>query len=658
MNPTKNPFRPTRFEHHEHPLIWISSNVRRLEGLKSVYVAGTRGSGKTSLLKAVNWRERLHNETVRDQLGEDIPDYVAVYFRLPDYLTSAIGLIDWAAAFPASPSPETIGFELFAQLIEFAGAQLICEAIASLRATHRFDYTIEQEIAAVREIVDGEPIIAAFGGDRCNGLDDLSQVFRKLHQRINVLITRGEVAQALDHVPNTQPGLFINELAARLRSLACSTDGICSSDFHIKICIDDCETLRAPQQRFLNTLVRNSKHPLFWVISFVSVDYDSTNTTYHNQTLSDADRSQIHLDEMGRKEFVRLCENVSLLRLFYSGGGGDSNSPTELPKNYFKLHSVLGRLSINDFLADAAHNSLSADFKALVARSSQTRKGRGGRRNPPIYETYVEEKLGERLRDDSADNWEAYMRRKQVAALLAICSEYRIARPPYVGAGTILSMSDECIRDYLEIMASIFDEAIVRREIKKVEDLARREVPISADTQQEGVRKSSEAKLDGIRNSLENNAAEATRAIEFLGKLTARLQGNHASLVTLATPERGNFLFDINDVTDGALPAGERRAFILKLLRRCEADGLLRPARLTLAGEDPDTTTELAFHLHRRFAAYFGFSYRGPYGLTRLPMADFAEACDAAGESSIDECVTRAYAKIQGEEPFDEPRLL
>lgn len=652
----RNPFRPTRFEHEQHPLIWISPDVSRLEGKKSAYVAGTRGSGKTSLLKAVNWRERLNNPTVRDQLGSDAPDYVAVYFRLPDYLASAIGLIDWTAAFPESPSAESIGHALFSQLIEFVAAQLICEALASLRAAGRFSYPFELEEAAVRSLLSRYPSLDIGRGLACRSLDDLSEVFRNAHQRLNVLMTRGMLRQALDQTLPVQPGFFINDLASSLRSLACSIEGVCSADFHVKICIDDCETLRPLQQRFLNTMVRNSRHPLFWVISFVSVDYDSTNTIQYNQTLSDADRAQLHLDEIDGKHFYRLCENVSRLRIYYSDASGSRPQLDQLPARYFNLRDLLGSLDVNQMLLEAAGNSLSSDLAALVERSRRSTLA-PRQKPPPIYETYVLEKLGERLRDTREDNVDAYMRRKQIAALLSIFSEFRLSRIPYVGAQTITNMGDTCIRDYLELMGAIFEQAVARGEIRSVGDLQRREEPLSADTQLEGVRVSSRAKYDGIRNNFERDGAEAERAMEFIGKLTARLQSNHASTSTLSTPERGNFHFDLDTLGRGRMSSPDSKAFILRLLRRCEADGLLRPSRQGQIGQGHDEQ-DLTFRLHRRFASYFGFSHRGPYGVLQMPMEEFAEVCDASSDVQVDEAVGRAYARILRETPDDHPRLL
>jgi hypothetical protein len=128
------------------------------------------------------------------------------------------------------------------------------------------------------------------------------------------------------------------------------------------------------------------------------------------------------------------------------------------------------------------------------------------------------------------------MRRKQIAALLAIFSEFRLSRLPFMGARTIVNMGDTCIRDYLELMGAIFEEAVVRNEVRELKELTQRTKPLSTDTQLEGVRTSSKAKFDGIRNSFERDGAEATRAIEFIGKLTAKLQSNHSTTTRAFSP--------------------------------------------------------------------------------------------------------------------------
>src|SRR3546814_18023900 len=91
----RNPFKPTRFEHEQNPLIWVSPHVAHLEADKSVYVTGTRGSGKTSLLQAINWHERLNNSVLRKQIDEVIPGYISVSFRLPDYFSVTLARFNW-----------------------------------------------------------------------------------------------------------------------------------------------------------------------------------------------------------------------------------------------------------------------------------------------------------------------------------------------------------------------------------------------------------------------------------------------------------------------------------------------------------------------------------------------------------------------------------
>ncbi|HEX8224631.1 MAG TPA: hypothetical protein VF605_12510 [Allosphingosinicella sp.] len=630
--------------------------MKKLEGLKSVYIAGTRGSGKTSLLMAVNWKERLYNPTVRDQVGYDQPPFIAVYFRLPDYLSSAIGLIDWAHTFPESQTSSFIGYEVFSQLMESVAAQLICEAFSSLRAAGTFRYTPEQEDEAVAGMLSEYPLLLSLSqGKPPRDLADLAYIFKRVHQRINSLLTRGLVRDALVLSLEAQPGVFINDLVSRIRALACAEEGVCSPDFHVKICIDDCETLQPLQQRFLNSLVRSSRHPLFWVVSFVSVDYDSTATIYPSQTLSDADRTQIILDDMEEPEFARFCQAVSRLRVYYSDSDlSSSGSLRDLSEDFFNLRAVLGHYPPNKLIAEAAKGSISAEFEEFFARALAQRGPKS--ELAPIYETYIQEKLGERLVDDRPKNRSAYLRRKYVAALLAICSEYGF-KTPYAGMNTVVFMGNRCIRDYLEIVGSIVDEGHRVGEIRGIKHLQYRKRPITIRTQTAGISRSSRAKLDGIRNNMEQDWAEATRVVEFLGKLTARLQANHTSQATLATPERGNFIFDLAEVeaTDW-FEAEARRAMVLKLLRRCEADGLLRPAS-TISGDEGDGG-DLTLHVHRRFAAEFGFSFRGPYGSLRMPMVEFTSVCEGRTDLSVDDLVERAYAKISRNPPRDLPRLI
>ncbi len=658
-----NPFRPTRFEHDEHPLIWLSPRVKQLEGLKSIYIAGTRGSGKTSLLKSINWRERLYNRTLADQAQESQNDYIAVYFRLPDYVAGAIGAVRWDEVFPHAPDPMFVEFDYFSKLIEIISAQLLCEAYSHLRSAGRFSYTVQSEFDFVSRVA-AEHSTMLSGMPPKSGLDDLALAFKRLQRELNLSFTRGTIKQTQSAVPTTNPGEFLKRFASDLKLLACGEGYVsCPPNFHIKICIDDCEALLPRQQQFLNSLVRLSSSPLFWIVSYVSSDYDSTRTIIHNQSLTDADRAQINLNDDQEADFYRLCQEVSLLRLYYSIPSLYLHR--EFPSdssNLFSLTEAYGTSNANTLLLETMKGTLSPRFAELLGRAyknTQVLAAVTPSRVPPVWETYIIDRLG--LQPDHqgarARNFAAYLRRKQRAALLNICSDYRIANVPYAGAGTIIAMSDMCVRDFLEMSADILDRAIEKEELSSAADLVSRRTPLSLTTQREGIFRASRSKFDGIKNNVESDRVEVSRVIECLGMLCARLQSDHRTTDSLSTPERGIFVFDLDQIVGSSRSAiTDRRNLVSRILSRCASDGLLRAdlvrkssiKRASIDSKD-GKASKSAYRLHRRFASYFKFSPRGPYEPVSVPMEEFADLCEKAIVMDAQEWVERAYLKVSSQ---------
>lgn len=646
-----NPFRPTRFEHQNHALIWVSPNVKTLEGLKSVFLAGARGSGKTSLLKAVEWRERLSNQSLIDQYRGVEPDYVAVYFRLPDFVSKTLALVNWKRLFPDAPDHDVLEYEFFASVIEMIAAQLICEAISNLRAVGRFEYPADAEANVVQGIVQDYPFLQAAGAN-ITGLDQLASILHAHHRRLSMSATRGILTSADATLMSEQPSIFINDFVGRLRALACETGNVCSQQFHMKICIDDCETLTDKQQQYLNSLVRESRNPLFWVISYVSGDYNATATMLPNQHLSEADRNHIDLDVETEVRFKKFCESVTALRILYSSSELQVKRTTGRGLPEFSLDKLLGTASINDLLIQTMKNTVSPAWDELVERSRDVEKWYKipGRDAPPIYETYVLEKLQPRIspeaRAGNLRGLEPYMRRKQRAALLLICNEFKISNIPYAGSSVVISLSDLCIRDYLEIMAEIFDRAVAAGQVSTLEALVDTRKRLTIPVQRVAIYDASSAKFNGIKTTMERDWVEAMKAVECLGRLCARVQADPHSRAALATPERGIFLFDLEEATGRDADAqAARRETIHRILKRCEADGYLRHQSASRA-EAGDQVSTYSYRLHRRFAPYFGFSFRGPYEAIRLPIDDFAEICERPGEVVTETWVRKVYSKI------------
>ncbi len=122
-----SPFTANRFEFEGRHLYYLPEDVfRPLEEAAPAYLIGTRGTGKTTLLKALNWENRLYDEHLRNQLGEDPfrARYIGVYLKLPKV---HIGLIDdWSRDY----GPR---HELFVSLfLELLWSELMLEAVAGL----------------------------------------------------------------------------------------------------------------------------------------------------------------------------------------------------------------------------------------------------------------------------------------------------------------------------------------------------------------------------------------------------------------------------------------------------------------------------------------------------------------------------------------------
>ena len=108
-----NPFSPTRFEHHGRPLIWVSAKSRELEHQTSFYLSGTRGCGKTTLLRSLNWWERVNNERLRDQLDIKEDSFLAVYLKIPDYLSNSLSAIRWQEIYAETADFRTLDSQYF-----------------------------------------------------------------------------------------------------------------------------------------------------------------------------------------------------------------------------------------------------------------------------------------------------------------------------------------------------------------------------------------------------------------------------------------------------------------------------------------------------------------------------------------------------------------
>lgn len=233
------------------------------------------------------------------------------------------------------------------------------------------------------------------------------------------------------------------------------------------------------------------------------------------------------------------------------------------------------------------------------------------------------------------------MRRKSVGAMLHIANRLGFRKLPMSGVSVITSLADGSIRDFLEIMAEIFDRFSKDRGTlssdEVLEKFARSRTKIAAKTQTDGIYASSEAFYGGIGILTDSNAEAVMRFITVLGRLTHHLQANFEDPSSLATSERGLFFID----PARSYPANAMQIELInQIIHRAELSGYLRATtskRGANTGEDDEAPKISGFRLHRRFAPHFMFSYRGAYEPVKLTEDILYQMCIGSPEIDADD---------------------
>lgn len=674
MAPPLNPFRPTRWEHQRdgYQLIWFTKTAELLAAEKSTYVRGSRGSGKTTLLKSICWEDLSKNTSLRLQRQLSDFQHVGVYIRFPDHISSSVSYEAWEALYPGAVQPGLEFHRFFSFLIELTCAERALSACHDLRLETRAIFSAGQELHLVDEIISEFPKLAIFADDRPKTFIDLARVMRQLVRRINEATGRGSAKQLNEELPAREPGEFLSYVISRLSDSVRIVSQLGSQQPGFKFCLDDCEVLNSLQQRSLNTLVRTSAYPVSWVVSAVGALFDSTETFIDQQPLTDADRRVISLDNRRDEDFRELCQAVASLRLLFSVSEDARNEHGQKPlAEFFPLEARFGRRDVNDMMMVVAKRSTGSLAKRVVQESQKLREILIGRSKKqlarfsraealPLYETYV--LLLWQGREDSfaveldADNlsvapnaamlfesasFDAWLRRKQRAAFLQFSAKLGFRRLPLAGVGVIVSLADGSIRDFLEIIGSIY-EAYARRhnldarDVRSLDRFATARTQIGADIQTEGIYSASEAYVVGISARTERHSDIVLRLLDGLGHFTSILQSNPDDATVLGRAERGVFTVRFSSAektyTGDVMP--EREALVWRTIRQAEIAGYIRTAALRL-DSNPESNTindhrgrTVTFRLHRRFSPQYRFSFRGAYESVLVSPVDLWALCN------------------------------
>jgi hypothetical protein len=613
-----SPFSAKRYEHAGRHVYFIPPDAFRLLELPvPTFLVGTRGTGKTTLLRALSWDERLYNSTLQGQIRAPSFEqkYIGLYFKLPNV---QLELIDrWLRDEDDAEYAKLFAFYLDLCWLETAGVafkHLVAQRI--IRVSNEAEAHFVESFA---ELWRSHGSLEALIGDVGTSIDDVLNLMHPLRRLVERFARqRQPLEEVLDLLPVGQIGSFGRQIGRGLAEAIDDATAHAQTGWTFRICMDEGEVLTLRQQRVINSMVRLTEWPVFYLVAYVSRPQDATGTYLPNQTLQHADRQILVRDDMTDMQFKQLAEGVVNVRL-------KAMSATRRGLNTTR---VLGRLSIDQLLEQILRESEDPAARSLLNAARRQDKDAAV---PPIYATYLSMRRPELGAPSRTDRFEsrryssASVRKQMVAAYLSICREVG-AKPMYASADMVFQISDKCVRDYLWQMESIF--ALFGRSI---EDFVA--ASINADTQDRALTQAADLKMTLFRERVISAPAEANQLVDGLARVTAQIQSTGRNFEQIRTPERGIFTYRISGGSDGRFP---------RLIRDAAEAGFLRLL-------DDSDTDELRFRVHASLAPRYGFSYRGAYySAGVLTDADLLALGSATTSSAMNHAVDAIANRITG----------
>jgi hypothetical protein len=211
--PIPNPFADVRLEATIGPrMLTRHAGVQSLEDARNSLVIGTRGSGKTSALLCLDWKERATNVSLMKELFDEPLQFISVYSKLHDHVSASIDVIPWETI-TSEVLKEKIAFDYFSALIELLVAEQLLRSIMDMRGDSIIKYDFDGEQSTSDAIYDIAAKFRFHLPDKrfvdfaaCSSW--LSNYYTDLHHHGS----RHHLQKALDLLPASQPGRFLNQI--------------------------------------------------------------------------------------------------------------------------------------------------------------------------------------------------------------------------------------------------------------------------------------------------------------------------------------------------------------------------------------------------------------------------------------------------------------
>lgn len=601
MSIAGSPFSSVRWESTSPRLYFLSKDIRQIiEQPGQAYLIGSRGTGKTTILQALNWEQRLNNASLQAQIEDPFAKgQLGVYLKLPDHQIDQLD--DWLG--------DDVSTQTYASVVstylDLLWVPLLIQALDGLRVRQVLRYSAADERRVVEGVMDELPASYFDGQAKSSREPTLRNLRRALEWMRDLVVSsarrKTDVNDVLDRLSAGGPGTFGRSLAAALVELC--PPAASGDHWRVFVCMDEGEGLNDRQQIVLNTMVRHAEAPVAFLVAFVARPHEDTRTINPNLHLQRADRELVLRDEMTtdnrRNDFRDLAEGVATVRV-----------QQRLPDQRVDLERVLGRLDIDSILVDLLRRSDRKGAEELLVAAVELHDGGDG--SLPVRAAWLKQR-----KLDREDGFEGPERRRRSTGrrrsgfmvLLAICSELNL-RPRYASADMLLSLSDGCVRDFLWQMDELYSASATNLESFLAST-------VTVERQHRALLAASKQKADGIEEWLVVAPDSGRRVVEGIALLTTALQRLRA-IDSPLDAEPG--LFEL--VGDGAV-ADQAKEY----MRDASEAGYLKLL------DDTQPTERVRIHLS--LAPNFEASYRGAYRASRLEAEEVAAFADARDDDEL-----------------------
>ncbi|MFI2842021.1 metallophosphoesterase [Mycolicibacterium sp. PDY-3] len=647
MRRVRSPFVDHRWENQDSRHFFFLDTAEYhdiVEDDRHTFLVGHRGTGKTTILKALHWEERISNPALQRALNSDdeFPDgIIGCYMNLK---LVALPVFDhWL-----QQEQDATKHLLFSSYVRLFWIELASRAVRFI-VRKSPEYALEYETreldfcaATVRAWLD-RVATEVYSGTSIDilSLSTLEAVAASMRDYIwnaaNLgLAAPAKVAQSLNLHRLIDVCNRVFKAMSRLLEVT-----IPGREWTFRMCLDEGEHLSREAALSIRSMVRECESPLIMAVS--ALGNLGVDTIRSSVNLSTSDRKIIDLDQRSRKDFINLLEGILRERIYQWTG----------TETFVDLAHILGNPSLNELI-------LSVDSEAPKIVELKERWGPLLRNDPdsfhrigtgPIYEFMLTNhwirKLptGKQRRREASSGYRKY----STQAYFGILSDAGISKPFYAGLGIMASMADNSIRDALIFINECFEQynASSRSEVEFSERIRRftqRQVPLSH--QNRALDRMGRRKIDSdMPIKLQTDRDNAARLVQFFGRMSHELtfgggKTDAGAFVVRVAP------FDADAPAAVTTEAQAQRALV-EAVRVCAREGFFR-----IEAERPGIG-EIVFRMHRSLASTLAFSYRRPSYTTLVSWHTVQEAWSTVTDSDIQRLAKGIYSRTDKAAPRD-----